>query len=102
MKAIWQTFSDTHSSNVFFPWFSNKYFEVFQITFCSFITFALKKLRNLVEYTLFIISFVSTFFQSFQMSVFLVVNFIKLCKTLGRSSKLFGFVFDQSSFKFNV
>ena len=36
------------------------------------------------------------------MSVFLVVNFIKLCKTLGRSSKPFGFVFDKSSFEFNM
>ena len=45
---------------------------------------------------MFIIVFVGTFFQSFQMSAFLVVNFIKLCKTLGRSLKPFGFVFHKS------
>ena len=92
MKVVRQTFSDTHSSNLFFPWFSNKYFEVFQTIFCSLITFALKKLIHRFSR----IHPVYYYFCKYLFSVFSVVNFLKLCKTLGRSSKPLGFVLDKS------
>ena len=103
MKVVRQTLSETHSSNLFFPWFST---NILKFSKWHFVLWSLLHLRNffigLVEYTMFNSVFVRTFLQSFQMSVFLVVNFIKLCKTLGGSSKRFDFVFDKSWFEFCV